>query len=78
MANQIARIGIIFNQVETTTNEIQDTVVRAMGRFAYSQELKDHTGAAETADQAVAKAIALLEQLRELRSALREVTTIGY
>jgi hypothetical protein len=78
MANQIARIGIIFTQVEATTNEIQDAVVQAMGHFAYSRELNDYRGAADRADKAVTKAIALLEQLRELRSALREVNPIGY
>lgn len=78
MANQTARIGIIFTQVEATTNEIQDAVVRAMGHFAYRQELNDYASATATADQAVLKAIALLEQLRELRSALREVKPIGY
>jgi hypothetical protein len=78
LASQTARISTIFAQVEATTTEVQEKVVEAMGYLAYSKGPSNYPIAAETADQAVMKAVALLEQLRTLRSALSEVKPWGY
>jgi hypothetical protein len=48
-----------------------------MGYLAYSRGPTNYPIAADTADHAVLKGIELLEQLRELRSVLREVKPIG-
>jgi hypothetical protein len=71
------RISTIFAQIEATASEVQETVVQSMGYLAYSRGLANYPIAADTADHAVLKGIELLEQLRDLRSALREVATMG-
>jgi hypothetical protein len=67
----------IFALIEATTREVQETVVQSMGYLACSRGLTNYPYAADTADHAVLKGIELLEQLRDLRSTLREVATMG-
>lgn len=71
------RISTIFALIEATTREVQETVVQSMGYLACSRGLTNYPYAADTADHAVLKGIELLEQLRDLRSTLREVATMG-
>ena len=71
------RINTIFALIEATTREVQETVVQSMGYLAYCRGQANYPIAADTADHAVLKGIELLEQLRDLRSALREVATMG-
>jgi hypothetical protein len=73
MATHAARVDTIFAKVQETTNEVQKTVAQTMGYLADGQGPKNYAMAAETAEQALMKTVALFEQLRALRSALGKV-----
>ncbi len=70
MASQPTRISSIFAQIQTTSEEVQEAVVQAMGFLAYSRGQENYPIAAQTTTEALEKALDLLEQLRALRSAL--------
>jgi len=70
MATQSVRISTMLHEAEVTTTEVQESVVQAMGYVAYSRGTTNYPIAAQSTSQALAKATQLLDQLRELRSAL--------
>jgi hypothetical protein len=73
MAAQTARISTMFAQIEATQNEVQESVVQAMGYLAYSRGPTNYPYAARSADEALNKAIVLTEEIRALRTALGKV-----
>jgi hypothetical protein len=72
MATQAPRISTIFAQVQATSDEVQASVNTAMGLVAYSHGPSNYPIAADAMDQALEKAVDLLEGVRTLRSALRK------
>jgi hypothetical protein len=69
-------ISTIFAQIEAVTIDIRETVVQSMDLLTFRRGPTHHPSPADAADQAVLKGIGLLKQLREFRSALREVKSI--
>lgn len=76
MAHPSTRISTIFAQVQTTSQEVQEAVIQAMGSIAYNRGTAGYPVAAENTTAALAKAVKLLEQLRALHSALSNVKCV--
>jgi hypothetical protein len=70
MPTDTALIGAIFEKVQATSNEVQQTVTEAMGYLAYGKGPWKHSIAVETTDRALKRTTLLLRQIRALRSAL--------
>jgi hypothetical protein len=76
MTRQLTRISAIFAQVQTTSQEVQEAVIQAIGSIAYNRGTAGYPVAAENTTQALEKALKLLEQLRALHCALSNVKRV--
>ncbi len=70
MATHGTRISALFAQAEATSLAVHDAVLQAMTYVAYSHGAGNYPFAAETAKEAIGKALELVEQLRAVRSTL--------
>lgn len=78
MLTDTALITAIFDQVQTTSNEVHETVKEAMGYLIFGREPAKYSVALETTERALKRTRVLLRQMRGLRSALNKASSIQF